>query len=266
MFPTTLNFIYPLNFNSIAQGDVRHIRRQPMDELRLGALGNRQSLPKFNQKFKSLFSGIVFDPSKFLRAGFPVQNLCILACVIMNINLKMGTQLKDISIRQMEADINLIPWGDLITPDATGVPLRKLKHLEEMLNPIPPALVRRYPGLRFFNGINVNIFQLRTSGSHARLFGVSLGSRYQRIRDVLQCDLLLDDQQFRDKKSGPIEPNHCLLLSNITLFLHKNQQKISTNRSRINFLCRGCMKLRCVYYRIPPPSLFLYHLFLTKLK
>ena len=219
-----------------------------MDQLTLGALGYRQNLPKFNERFKSLFAGIVFDPSKFLKVGFPVQNFCILACIILNINLKLGTQLKNISVRQMEADINLIPWSDIITPGATGIPLSKMSLLEQKLNPIPPALVRRFPGLQFMDGICINIFQLRTSGKHARLFGVSLGSRYKQIRNILQCDLLIDDPQFRDKKSGPIVSNHCLLISNITLFLHKNQQKISTNKSKMNLLCRGCMRYRCVYY------------------
>ena len=231
-----------------------------MNELSLGGLGSRQSLPKFNAKFKSLFSGIVLDPSKYLKVGFPVQNLCVIAAVLMHINLKMGTPLVNLRARQIEADMDLIPWSDIITPDATGIPLRKMKQLEEQLNPIPPALVRRYPGLQFLNGICVNIFQIRTVGSHSRLFPISLGRRYKRIRDVLQVDLLLDEQQFRDKKSGPVTPNHCLLITNLSLFLHKNQQKISVNRSRNNLICRGCMKIRSVYYRAfdpqtPPPTI-----------
>ena len=162
----------------------------------------------------------------------------------------MGSHLADITIGQVENDMNTIPWGDVVTPDATGIPLRKMSLLEEKLNPIPPDLIRRYPGLQFFNGICVNIFQLRTAGSHARLFPLSLGKQYKKIRDVLQIDLIIDDQQFRDKQSSPIVSNHCLLLSNITLFLHKNQQKINANKSRHNLICRGCMKFRSVYYRV----------------
>ena len=228
--------------HSIALGDVRHIRRQPVNELSLGRVGFRQNLPKFNPKFKRLFAGVVFDPSRYLKVGFPVKNLCLIANIILHINLKMGNGLKNITSAQMEADMNMISWGDIITPDANGIPLRKLKDLEEKLNPIPPALIRKYPGLQFLNGICVNVFQLRTTGNHARLFGVSLGGRYQRIRDVLQVDVLIDEQKFRDKTSSPVMPNHCLLIANISLFLQKNQQNISTNRSRNNLLCRGCMK------------------------
>ena len=256
-FPLNSTLYFPTSpplpmyaYISIAQGDVRHITRQPLDEIRLGSLGYRQNLPKFNQRFKNLFAGIIFDPSKYLKPGFPVQNLCVLACIILGINLKMGSHLVDITARQVENDINTIPWGDVVTPDATGIPLRKMSLLEEKLNPIPPDLIRRYPGLQFFNGICVNVFQLRTAGSHARLFPVSLGKQYKKIRDVLQIDLIIDDQQFRDKQSGPIVSNHCLLLSNITLFLHKNQQKINTNKSKNNLICRGCMKFRFVYYRV----------------
>ena len=261
-FPLNSTLYFPIYaYISIAQGDVRHITRQPLDEIRLGSLGYRQNLPKFNQRFKNLFAGIIFDPSKYLKPGFPVQNLCVLACIILGINLKMGSHLVDITARQVENDINTIPWGDVVTPDATGIPLRKMSLLEEKLNPIPPDLIRRYPGLQFFNGICVNVFQLRTAGSHARLFPVSLGKQYKKIRDVLQIDLIIDDQQFRDKQSGPIVSNHCLLLSNITLFLHKNQQKINTNKSKNNLICRGCMKFRSVYYRV-----FLFKLKKRKMK
>ena len=225
-------------------GDVRHIRRQPLNELWLGKASTRKSLPKFNLRFKRIFAGVVLDPAKFLKVGFPVKNLCVIASIILSINLKMGQRLSDMTASQLEKDMNLINWGDIITPDATGIPMRKLSQLEEMLNPIPPALAERYPGLKFMNGICVNLFQLRTTGKHARLFSVSLGKRYKRIRDVLQVDILIDEQQFREKNSRKIEPNHCLLITNITLLLHKNQQKkISTNRSRINLLCRGCFKM-----------------------
>ena len=242
-----LTFFYipqpSLNINSIALGDVRHIRRQPLNDMSLGKVGQRKNLPKFNSRFKRVFSGVVLDPAKFLKVGFPAQNLCVIASVILAINLKMGQPLQCISATQLEADMNLINWSDIITPDATGIPMRKLSQLEEKLNPIPPALVRRYPGLQFMNGICINLFQLRTAGNHARLFSVSLGQRYKRIRDVLQIDILLDDQKFREKNSYPIVSNHCLLITNITLLLHKNQQKLSTNRSRANLLCRGCMMI-----------------------
>ena len=120
-----------LTLHSIALGDVRHIRRQPLNELSLGKLGNRQNLPKFNPKFTRLFAGVVFDPSKYLKVGFLVKNLCLIANIILHINLKMGNRLENITATQMETDMNMISWGNIITPDATGIPLRKLKILEE---------------------------------------------------------------------------------------------------------------------------------------
>ena len=216
------------------------MRRTAQNELRLGKYV-RQSLPKFNVKFKKLFSGVVWDPARFLKPGFAMSNLCVIANIVLHMVIKSGQTMNDVSQRQLEADMNLIPWADVITPDANGIPVRKLTELEQKLNPIPNELKRRFKILHFMEGVSLNLFELRTAGEHARLFSVSLGKNYQKIRNFLQIDLLLDNPIFREENCQPTVPNHCFLISNITLFLHRNQQILHRfNWSRTNLLCRGC--------------------------
>ena len=124
------------------------MRRTPQNELRLGS-HVRKNLPKFNTKFKKLFSGVVWDPARFLKPGFAVSNLCVIANIILHLAIKSGQTMNYVTQHQLEADMNLIPWADVITPDANGIPMRKLAELEQKLNPIPDDLKHRFKILRF---------------------------------------------------------------------------------------------------------------------
>ena len=219
--------------------DVRFIRRPIANQLHLG---HRQGAPQFNLQYRSLFHLIVYDPSKFLKKGFARLNYCVLAALILQMRLKTGETLRNLTLGRMESEMNLIDYSELITPARTGISARNLPALEKKLSPIPKSVINRFGAMCVFEGVAINLYEIRSSDGEHRLFPISLSKHYQKVRNFFQLDLLFDSKEYRMSDKYEMPTNHVLLISDIRQLLHRFHPTLHNNRHRdkMSMLCRAC--------------------------
>ena len=223
-------------FRRIVIFDIRFVKRQPSNELRLGS-GARNAL--FRPHLKQLFNRLIYDPSFYLQKGFWKDNLCVPTCILLALHSKMGPSLRTLTISKIKEELETINWRPFISVDSSGIPLDKLNSLEKSLNPIPPKLVKLFPLLSAFEGIALNVFTIRGNNENYRLFPISLSPNSRKLRTFFMCDLLLDSDEIRQPPHQPPTKNHCLLISNINTLLNRFSNK-NSNIYRYQMCCRSC--------------------------
>ena len=230
-------------FFLVIQMDIRHVRRNHLNEVHLGV--GRSPLVAFNDSFKRLFSRLVFDPAHFLPKGFARDNLCVLGNLVMCLTLRMGGKLTDLTRERTMNIIQSFQYAHLLTPGEQGISLKKIIQLEKELCPMPRRIIDIWPAAAVFpGGIAINIFSLRKDNQTGsmKLFPIAVSRHSRSLRSHLQIDMLTDSELFRPTNYNMATPNnHVLLIKNLPLLLHRFTSKHThRNAYRDQYCCRSC--------------------------
>ena len=213
--------------------DVRFLKRDAHNLIHTG----RGKKAPFDPEVKRLFDRHVHDPADYLQIGFEQTHLCVPASIILCIRSKLGMPLRQLTKKQMSSQVNCIPWRSYITVGKKGMPLEMINSFEKALSPVPKKLIDTYPAMAVFKGIALNVFVIRKTQQHRRLFPIGLSPK-SRDKEYFQADLLLDNDQIRP--SGYVtNENHCLAIGNLAILLTRFSEK-KGNYARYNNICRSC--------------------------
>ena len=216
--------------------DIRHLDRDPMNQLHLGKGSHKP--PPFHYKLKRLFNRLVFDARTYLESGFSRLNNCLPGCLLLAFHFKMGQPtIRKLTITQITNELRHINYKPFLTVGANGIPMNRLRSFERTLSPIPFGLVRIWPLLSSFQGVAINVFTIRRNGESFRIFPFSL-SEHSRSQSHFQLDVLLDTADIRQHSETPPN-NHCLLIANLALLLSRFGEK-QQNSNKYVHVCRSC--------------------------
>ena len=224
--------------------DCRLCHTLPDNFVRYGA---RKKQLVFHPLLQSLFKTYITDPTPWLKKGFDQNNLCIPACIVMAILNKLGLWPRSLTTKHLSDMIQLLPYDSLLTPVAEGIAQNQLSSLEDLMRPIPQMMLQRWPSLRLFSGISINLYSIQRHGTTFRIFPNSI-SRFSRNSNFLQCDLLVSNRHIQpegttDEKKKKIGPDtlHTLVIKRISLFLNKFSSR-AANYTRFKYCCRTCLR------------------------
>ena len=220
-------------FSRVIFHDLRFVKRDPSNELRLGN-DPRRTRP-FHNDLKKAFSRLIYDPSSYLQQGFSRNNLCLPACILLAIHSKIGPPLRTLTIRVIKEELKALNYHPFLSIDCAGIPMSKITSFERSLTPVPPALLRLFPLLSVFNGISINVFTMRGAGKNSRrLFPISISEHARDFETYFMVDILLDSAELRAQPYIPAE-NHCLLISSLSTLMTRfsDKRQNSQNQDRL---------------------------------
>ena len=138
-------------FKKIINFDVRHIVYSPENQLRYGhkGAGLRYQRLEFHELIKPLLFKSVLDPAYWLKPGFPRDNLCVLAGLILALHRKLGPPMGRYDKNKMESEIEALEYRHLLSQGHKGLSISDFEALERRHSPIPEAL-KNYSALWHF--------------------------------------------------------------------------------------------------------------------
>ena len=226
------------SFYSITCVDVRVAANTPTNRLRFAG---HPVLRPFHPLLKDLFRRIVIDPARKLKAGYNRNTLCVPACVLLAIHVKIGPAMKSVSKTAFESELKLLGFSSLLDISKPGIALSQLSAFEELLSPIPASLRRKFPLLSVYRGISLNVFTVQRKDDAFDIFPTSL-SKHSRNSQFFQVDMMVDNDDIREARNttSPIRNVlHCLLITRLPGLITRFSK--GRNSYRWNNMCRVCM-------------------------
>ena len=217
--------------------DVRHVESTPENQLRFAS--DNDARLSYHPLLKRLFHRTVFDPSPFLRKGYPRENYCVLGAFLLTCYTRLvGGSLKKVSLKCMEKALASINISGLFNLGERGLKLHNFHRLEtQNSNPITPALVKIFPALAYYQGLSFNIYQIRANDHTFRLFPLGL-SKFSRNSNYFQIDLIQTTPAILDNKCKT--PNSHVLAAPFLATLINKFGSHQRNRGHFTHLCRSC--------------------------
>lgn len=221
--------------------DVRYVYTDPENELRFGSRPQTWKVA-IKQPLRFIFHKVVFDPASLLTNGFSRNNLCVIGAVLICLYKKLGDQqLGACTQTRFAAELQAIRTTNLYRHGVQGLALEAIPKLEALnSSPIPDTLKRIFPQLAFFEGISINVFQIRETDGHFSIFPMSL-SQHSRNSARFQIDLLAVTAGILEPRA-PTPGNHVLAVPFMRTLVSRCTNKIS-NKAKYMHLCRSCMTL-----------------------
>ena len=229
-------------FERVIQFDVRSVQAEPNNLYfhNFGSTKNRK-VP-VHPVLKSLFHRSVIDPRWRLKSGHSRDNLCIPACVLLTLHSRLGVATSSLNMTEFEADLNLLNYKDLLSPEHYGIKISDTNKFEDMnTNRANPNLGRRFPALKYFVGIACNYYYMKRKYNEFRLFPYSI-SRFSRSHDYFQSDFLISNNDIRPKGYNEPIRNHVMAIKSLARFVCKLRGK-AVNSGRYTFVCNTCFSL-----------------------
>ena len=193
---------------------MRFVKVDPVSSLRFGSK-QRKTL-SYHPLIKRLFNRSVLDPAVFLRKGYPRQNLCILASIILSFHSRLGPRLSKRDMSEFEEKISLLNFSGLVKLERRGISIDDMTDIERRQCPISEDLKRLFPALNFFDGMSCNLFCVRKREDEFRLFPVSL-SRNNRLSNYFQVDMIEVSRDLLEPNSQSPEFGHVLTIPNLPI-------------------------------------------------
>ena len=212
---------------------------------------------------KQLFHKTIINPSPYLAEGFPEENFCVLASIILQFHKKFGPPICNVTKATMTSEIRALNFQGLFKYGQKGLQVTDFKKLENLNTPFSNRLKCLFPALAFFTTLSLNLFQIRRQNKEFRIFPISLSENY-RDSSSFQVDMVKLNADILDPRKKPLSKskkkypdlgktcdlNHVLLVPNLAGLLTKFTRK-NVNKSKYQFVCRSCCSVfRSVQGRI----------------
>ena len=226
--------------------NVVHCRFTYAEPPHIVAFGARKKQIPYNPKLAPIAKYNLRDPSTHLLPKH--LNLCFPAAVSIILEHKFNkhNKLSDLSCFRLKKIMDHLRYTDFITIRDAGITVTDFPQFEKQNYPFNIGLKLEYPQLQSFQGIAINVFELRFFEAHEQfcLYPIWLSANCQN-ENYCQFDLLKDNNTLRDlsqKKNTQPKQEHLLAILNLPRFLasFKSITQKHNNTNIYWYCCRKC--------------------------
>ena len=221
---------------------VRHVSSSPNNEMRFG---KKKAEKRWSSRFLKIFKRNVYNPNSYLKIGWHQKDLCLPTAIILSF-YKTHAAMKKISQAQLMRELQSLRFQGLIDSVKGGIQLSKIGQLEALNSPLPNFLTQKFPVLRHFDGISINVFRIEAKKDNVRIFPVRLSENYKK-NSHWQIDLLMDSDLFytnnQSINTSDNHSDHFLYVYKISWLL-QSFLSYGSNRHLMSYVCKSCLSLK----------------------